>query len=67
MDDNKKFIWITKAENVENAVKSENVEETLEAVLNENLITTKDVEKSSEQVDLDETKKGPFLLNSGGQ
>ena len=36
-----------KTENVENAVKSENVEETFQDVV-ENLITTKDVEKSSE-------------------
>ena len=38
-------------------VKSENDEETLEDVVNENVIKTKDIEKSSEPVEVEKSKR----------
>ena len=41
-----------KAAYVDNAVKSQNVEETFEDLLNENVIKTNDAEKSSEPIEV---------------
>ena len=51
MDDNINVDMNNKTEDVENAVKS----------LNEKVINSKDVEKSSEPVDVNETKKSLFV------
>ena len=46
-----------KAEDGESEVKTENVEETLEDVVNVLVIKTMDVEKSSEPIEVDKVKK----------
>ena len=57
VDDNIKIDINDKAKDVENALKSENNEEKSEDVLNENVIQTKDIEKSSQPVQVDNSKK----------
>ena len=57
VDDNINVDINNKTEDVEKAVRSENVEEKLEDEANENVNVTKDVEKASEPIEVDKVKK----------
>jgi hypothetical protein len=56
VDDNINIDRNNATEDVENIVKSENVEEILKDVVNEIIIKIKDVERSSEPIEVDEVK-----------